>query len=304
MKSAVIILGVLLTSSACGPFSHSTSNQSELMVDLGVEGNARARREVEAFELALDAAFVFRESGRKAVLLSGFNPFGGAVSVAGTRNVSGDLISLMEGIDRDAGRTVEIRLAGGARIARTTMAGMPPDFDEVDVWYFRGNTTWVTPAVIQIAVARISPNRVINFGQGSSNIIETGAINSTMVGAQSYDANGEPIEEFRSQNSLVNEAPDAASVTQLSWNPEELAGPTGYRVAPDARAENNYICNATAKILADALQGRDIQYLEGVRLPRIASPPGFIKHTFVHLAPGQELSQLDPIVRRVIAESF
>ncbi len=273
-------------------------------MDLGVEGNSRARREVEAFDQTLDADFVVREDGRKAILLSGFNPFGGSGSAAATRNVSGDLISFMEAVDRDAGRHVEIRLAGGARIARTTLTGMPPHLNEVDVWYFRGNTTWVTPALIQIAVAKILPNRVINFGQGSSNIIESGAINSTKVAAQSYDANGEPIEGLSSQNSVVNEASDAAPVTPLSWNPEDIAGPTGYHVAPEARAENNYICNATAKILADALQGRDIQYLEGVRLPRIASSPGFIKHTFVHLAPGQELSQLDPIVRRVIAESF
>ena len=300
LLSVVVLLFVV---SACGTSGPSTSSITEIFVDLGVEGNARARREVQDFMRALDQDFVRRDPQRKAVLISGFNPFGGASSAAVTVNVSGDLVSRMERSDRDADHSVAERTVAGARIVRT-VTQMGAHEEDIDIWYFKGDTTYVTPAMILIAVARIVPDRVINLGQGSSNIIEVGAINATRVGARSYDRYGLLIEELTPRNGVINEAPDAPPSTRLSWDPAAMEELDGFTVAAAARPDNDYICNATAKVLADALQGFEVRYLEDVTLPPVSNLDGTMRHTFIHLAPQQNLEALEGMIRRLVGASF
>jgi len=302
MVPLTLFLLVAIAASGCRAVDESSAIGSRLLVDFGPVGNDQARRNIDLFGKSLDDEFVSRQSGRRAVLLTGFNPFGGEGSSASSSNISGELISHMEQRDRAAGSVVLEREGGGARIARTTSK---INGEEVDVYYFRGNTTYVTPALIQVATQKIGPNRVINFGQGPQNMIETGASNSTFVGAKSYDENGRVIPILTNQSSRVDESKPAEGTTPLSWNPSRITGPTGFPAAPGARPENDYICNATAKVLAETMQGREVKYLDGVTLSPIKKPEnGDMKHTFIHIAPNQDLNKLDSVTRDVLAESF
>ena len=133
------------------------------------------------------------------------------------------------------------------------------------------DVNYTAPRQILDLAREIRPRVIVCLGLGGETVFETGALNSVARGRPVYDRDGKPIET----GGLDTNGPDTGildpalpenAAISLPWGAGNLArlreiaarwtepgnlGPLGsVRVAPAARPDNNYVCNATAWAVA------------------------------------------------------
>ncbi len=145
-----------------------------------------------------------------------------------------------------------------------------------------------TPSRIVELAREIRPKFILSLGLGSETVFETGAVNTVAPGRDVYDREGRPLVNARPDNVRIDaDLPGHAEIA-LPWGAGNVArlrevaarwsqagdfSPLGpVRVAPAARPDNNYVCNATAWAVARAAT-------------QTGAPPPFRHAGFLHLAP-------------------
>lgn len=166
------------------------------------------------------------------------------------------------------------------------------------------NTDYNSPGLFAEACRMLRPRLVLSIGLGGATIVETGAINRIHNGRAVFDAHGQRLESMKPVSTALAadepqertlalqwgaRIPRIKSAIRSNWSTCDFPfGPVN--VAPSARPENDYICNATAWIFARLLSSPVSLPWFGTRedAPNLVIPSLAAHRTdagFVHFAP-------------------
>lgn len=294
LKAQFVLLSVCSILSFVSGCDSGGNDGAAVKTDLGAVGNALVARDFHAYQAKPTEQHCHAQGDGKHVIVTGFGLFSGA-----SYNISGVVVESMSDPRIWSGRVVnnvslpvegeptvtpaDGVLERGQYGGRVVNREISVDGRAFQVCFIHVDVRWdIAGAIIAHEMNVFKPEMVIMSGRGGKSrglFLEGGAINNALLGS-GYAGDGRELGEA---NIPVNATPyldapiladkpsgDAttADKVRMTWDNRMLGNlmadivqPLDWLVTsvPDARADNDYICNNVSYIALNAAKGEQLK---------------------------------------------